>query len=107
MHLDDLSLSDLDIFFSEDETYPAVWTVAGEETSVSMSVIFEETYQAVDPETEAVIMSTEPRMAVRNDKLPDGADAEDEVVVKGETFSVIEIQPEGLTSMVYLHREVA
>ena len=106
MHLDELALADLDIFFSPDETYPATWTVPGGEP-VPMAVIFEETYEAVDPETEAVIMSTEPRIDVRNDELPDGADEGDAVVVDGRSFFVIEIQPKRLTSKVYLHREVA
>ncbi|MBI9079189.1 MAG: hypothetical protein JEY79_05555 [Pseudodesulfovibrio sp.] len=110
MHLDAIAAADLDIFFDETTfAIPATWTVVDGEP-VPLSVLFDETYQMVDPETEATIMSTSPRFECRNDQLPaNAAEAEEDDVVEvdGRKFSVLEIQPAGLTSFVYLHKERA
>lgn len=106
MHMDDLAKSDLDVFFNPDETYPAVWTVEGM-APVSMDVLFEENYQVVDPDTNAVVMSSQPRMECRVDEMPAVVGDFDVVEVKGERFTIEEIQGDGLTRWVYLHREVA
>jgi hypothetical protein len=57
--------------------------------------IFDNQYQAVDPETGAIITSTEPMLGVKDANLPRAPIAKDEVSVRGQDYRVIEVQKDG------------
>lgn len=65
-------------------------------TSVPISkAVFDENYQAVDPDTGAIITSASPMLGVRLADLPGGqAQNGDTVTRKGITYRVIEQQPD-------------
>lgn len=76
-------------------------------TSVPISkAVFDDNYQAVDPNTGAIITSTNPMLGIRLADLPGGeAQSGDTVTRKGITYRVIEQQPdsEGHARLI-LHR---
>lgn len=107
MSLLDVMAADIEaVFFGGDLNEPVIWTPTTG-AAVITSGIFDETYEAVDPSTGAVISSTQPRVQLMRSYLPTGWDTDEgaRIEVRGETFRVVDPQPDGEgTVMVYLHR---
>lgn len=69
---------------------PVIYVRDGAETQIHKAV-FDQNYQAVDPNTGATIISDNPMIGVRIADLPDGEWREgDEVIVRGVTYRCIE-----------------
>lgn len=76
--------------FGEDIEY----TPSGE-SSVSAIAVFDNQYQAVDPDTGAIVTSTGPVIGVKDADLPRAPLEEDEVSVRGQSYRVIQVQKDG------------
>lgn len=79
----------------------------GAAVTIISKAVFDANYQAVDPNTGAIITSTNPMIGVRLADLPGGATQDgDEIIRKGVTYRVIEQQDdsEGHARLI-LHRK--
>ena len=80
--------------FSED------LTISDGVTTVTVKGLFDSTYQQIDPDTNAIVISSKPRATLfLNDvafKLKQGL----VVVIKGKTYKIREVQPDGEGSAV-------
>lgn len=64
--------------------------------SVEVDAIFDETYQVVDPQTNAVVMSTKPRVTIfRADVAFAITVGTSQVVARSKTFRVRDVQNDG------------
>lgn len=67
--------------------------------------VFDETYQSVDPNTGAIIQSTDPMLHVKLDDLPSTPASGDRVRVGGDTYRIVRYEPDGLgLASLYLHK---
>lgn len=62
---------------------------------VSTVGIFDNEYQAIDPNTGAIVTSTGPILGVKNENLPQAPREEDTVAVRGQQYRVIQVQTDG------------
>ncbi len=67
--------------------------------------VFDETYQAVDPDTGAIIQSTDPMLHVKLDDLPSTPGSGDRVRIGDDTYRIVRYEPDGLgLASLYLHK---
>ena len=67
--------------------------------------VFDETYQAIDPDTGAIIQSTQPMLHVKLDDLPSTPASGDRVRVRGDVYRIVRYEPDGLgLASLYLHK---
>jgi len=73
---------------------------------VSIEAVFDRDFQAVDPDTEALISTNQPMIGVRMRDLPAKPLKGDEVVIGEETFRVVDSQEDGQGgASILLHRK--
>lgn len=83
---------------------PATYTPSGG-SPVEVLGIYDDLYEAVDPQTGAIITSTQPVLGIKDDHLPDPPQQDDTVTVRGVTYRVKEVQTDGQGgSKLFLHR---
>lgn len=108
MNLHDVMAADIEaVFFNEDDfAEPVIWTPTTG-LAVITSGIFDEIWEAVDPDTGALISSTQPRVLLMTSYLPadhktdEGARLE----ARSKTFRIVDVQPDGEgTVLCYLHQ---
>ena len=70
-----------------------------------LKAVYDDEYEAVDPETNQIISSNSPRIGVRYSDLISPPQKDDEVYILGETFKVYDSQEDGQGGVtIYLHR---
>ncbi len=69
-------------------------TLTGSGDPVTVQGIFDETYQEVDPETGAIVMSSNPRVMLWASEIPAGFVQGSSVVVNGHTYKARTIEPD-------------
>ncbi len=106
MSLHEIMERDMDILFRpEDFGEEVVYTPSGG-AAVTIYAHFDQAYEAVDSGSQAVVMSTQPKLTVPTSWLPDAADQDDLVRVRGRNYRVVELQPDGAGLVdVLLHEE--
>lgn len=73
--------------------------------AVSLMAIFDDKYQAVDPDSGAIITSTQPMLRVRIADLPRNPLQGDLVTISGVTYRVNDFEPDGGGgAMLLLHK---
>lgn len=107
MSLKDLMEADLEaVFFNEaDLAEPVIWTPSTGQAVIA-SGIFDETYEAVDPDSGAIVASTRPRVHLMAKALPDGFDIDEgaRLAIDSRTYRPVDVQPGGQgVVIVYLH----
>lgn len=67
--------------------------------------VFDETYQSIDPDTGAIIQSTEPLLHVKLGDLPSTPAAGDRVRIRSSEYRIARYEPDGLgLATLYLHK---
>lgn len=106
MNFKELTLLDLDACFEPAEwAEEIIYTPSGGDPR-TIPAIWDETYEAVDPDTGATVMSRQPKAMVKTSDLAGvTASGSDRVSRGGELFRVVEYQDGGQGSAeIYLHR---
>lgn len=86
--------------FGED----VVYTPQGQ-PAVNMTGIFDELYEGVDPNTNAIITSRQPILGIRDSDLGLTPRQDDQVLVRGILYRVKEVETDGQGgSRLYLHK---
>ena len=81
-----------------------VYTPQGQD-SISLNGIYDDLYEAVDPNSNTIITSDQPILGIRNSDLGVTPHQGDAVTVRGENFTVKEVQTDGQGgSKLFLHR---
>jgi len=62
---------------------------------LSIQAIFDEAYEAIDPQTGASIISTQPMIRVRLSDLPRSPGRGDQATIKGTLYRVNTFEPDG------------
>lgn len=75
------------------------------QAAVNMTGIFDELYEAVDPNTNAIVTSRQPILGIRDSDLGKTPRQDDQVFVRGILYRVKEVESDGQGgSRLYLHR---
>ncbi len=86
---------------------PVVFKLANG-TEHQVSGIFNQMYQSVDPNTNAIVQSHQPNIGVRRQDLPSKPTRSDFFIVRGITYRVVEDQQDGEGDLhILLHRHTA
>lgn len=75
------------------------FTVTTGPDSVLVQGVFDSSYQTVDPESNAIVMSTKPRVTFPRTRVPFQVHRRSTVTARGKTYQVREPQPDGEGSM--------
>jgi hypothetical protein len=72
---------------------------------ITIQAIFDNEFQQVDPQTGAVVISTQPVIGIKYDQLPQKPKSGDRVRIRYIDYRVIEDQPDGQAgSRLLLHK---
>jgi hypothetical protein len=86
--------------FGEDVIY-----VSDGGSPVTFTAIFDNEFQTVDPQTGALVISTQPVIGVKSTDLPDEPSKEDRVTIRGVEYRIIDHQPDGQAgTRLFLHK---
>lgn len=69
--------------------------VRGRGSAITIRAVFQDSHLEVDPTTGGVISVQQPEMLIRNADLPFAPRAGDAVAVRGTTYRVVDVQPDG------------
>jgi hypothetical protein len=106
MTFKDQIAADLDVFINADEFGEAAvyQPLSGE--AIDLTVIYDESYELVNPETGVGIQSNQPLIMAKSASLAGITPGTgDQVTIRNETMRVIEVQPDGRgVTKILLHR---
>lgn len=88
-------IADLQTLFNEDDFADVALYVPKSGTPYGLSVIFDDSYQVLDPQTEMVVQSTQPQVTVPVDWLHAKPVQGDLITVANAQWVVREYQPDG------------
>ena len=95
---DDMETDLGDVFGNSTEGFaePATY-IPKSGSSYDVNVIFDETYEDVDLNTQAVVMSSDPRCRLRtSDIVGTTVKSGDKINIRGTVYSMIEPMPDGI-----------
>lgn len=74
-------------------------------SSIRITAIFDNEFQSVDPQSGAVVISTQPIIGVKDVQLPQPPQKGDRVQIRGVDYKIIDHQPDGQAgSRLLLHK---
>jgi len=74
--------------------------------SFSPNGVFDEMFEQVDPDTERVVASQQPNIGFRKADLPNDPEQGDQIIIRGQTYRVIDSQEDGIAGLRCMLHEV-
>jgi hypothetical protein len=88
--------TDLDTFFEIQEFAEEITLIPSGQAGYKIKAIFDETFQAVNPNTDEDILSVNPVIHIREKDLTAALGPADRFKIRGELFSVVTNEPDGV-----------